>query len=90
VIDSVSTFDGFVDLDEASTGAGFKALREAYGTQGKRPFMLHMADGASISFTGQITALSESFGVDAAITFNGEGVINGDVIYGAAKMGVVS
>jgi hypothetical protein len=70
-------FDGFYD----STDTGYAALRGFYAANENRPIAIVPRDGSMLSFTGSITALSETFGVDQAVAFSGEGLVDGPVSY---------
>jgi hypothetical protein len=70
-------FDGFYDAQDPSQN-----LLRAWFTSGQlRRMSIVPKDNSVIIFDGYCTALGESFGVDAAVTIQGEGVVEGDVFY---------
>jgi hypothetical protein len=70
-------FDGFYDSADAS-----QIFLRTWFTSGQlRRMSIVPKDNSVIIFDGYCTALGESFGVDQAVTIQGEGVVEGDVFY---------
>lgn len=73
-------FDGFYD----SVDAGYQALLKFWLANENRAMVIVPQDASMLSFWGSVTAMTETFGVDAAVTFSGEGIVADAVTYAAA------
>lgn len=72
-------FDGFYD----SVDPGYQALLKFWLANENRCVAIVPQDASMLTFWGSVTAMTETFGVDQAVTFTGEGIVSGPVTYAA-------
>jgi hypothetical protein len=70
-------FGGFYDAADPAQ----RQLRTWFANAGMRRMSVVPKDKSVMIFDAWVSALGETFGVDQAITIEGEGVIEGDVFY---------